>query len=145
MTCPPAEVLAADANLTALAKQLKAAGAGGTLDGLRATIYLALLTGTPATALLPTHPSNSNRTTTGGTANAPDGRPDVGRPRQPRRRPGWQLAGDRCGAGDEPGVAAAASRVTARRRACPASTAPLALAYRRVASWGWAGPVSRGG
>jgi hypothetical protein len=50
---PPAAVLAADANLTALAKQLKAAGGVGTLDTLRAQIYLALLTGAPVSSLLP--------------------------------------------------------------------------------------------
>jgi hypothetical protein len=56
---PPAAVLAADANLTALAKQLKAAGADGTLDTLRAQIYLALLSGTPASSLLPTSASET--------------------------------------------------------------------------------------
>jgi hypothetical protein len=50
---PPAAVLAADSNLTALAKQLKAAGTPGTLDTLRAQVYLALLTGAPVTSLLP--------------------------------------------------------------------------------------------
>ena len=50
---PPATVLAADSNLTALAKQLKAAGTPGTLDMLRAQVYLALLTGAPVTSLLP--------------------------------------------------------------------------------------------
>jgi hypothetical protein len=54
---PPAAVLAADANLTALAKQLKTAGADGTLDTLRAHIYLALLTGAPVSSLLPAGPS----------------------------------------------------------------------------------------
>jgi hypothetical protein len=53
---PPAAVLAADNNLTALAKQLKAAGTPGTLDTLRAQVYLALLTGAPATSLLPANP-----------------------------------------------------------------------------------------
>jgi len=53
---PPAAVLAADNNLTALAKQLKAAGAPGTLDILRAQVYLALLSGAPATSLLPASP-----------------------------------------------------------------------------------------
>jgi len=62
---PPVAVLAADANLTALAKQLKAAGAEGTLDALRAQIYLALLSGTPPAALLPAntgtdHPGDTN-------------------------------------------------------------------------------------
>src|SRR5215469_9048412 len=56
---PPAAVLAADANLTALAKQLKAAGAEGTLDILRAQLYLALLTGAPVSSLLPADPSQS--------------------------------------------------------------------------------------
>jgi hypothetical protein len=56
---PPAQVLAADANLTALAQQLKAAGGEGTLDTLRAKIYLALLTGTPAHSLLPTNPHSA--------------------------------------------------------------------------------------
>jgi hypothetical protein len=56
---PPAQVLAADANLTALAQQLKAAGGEGTLDTLRAQIYLALLTGTPAASLLPTNPHSA--------------------------------------------------------------------------------------
>jgi hypothetical protein len=44
---PPASVLAADKNLSALARQLKRAGATGTLDQLRAQAYLALLTGSP--------------------------------------------------------------------------------------------------
>ena len=56
---PPAAVLAADANLTALAKQLKAAGGAGTLDTLRAKIYLALLTSAPVSSLLPTGPGHS--------------------------------------------------------------------------------------
>lgn len=50
---PPASVLAADQNLSALARQLQAAGAAGTLDHLRAQIYLALLTGVPVNSLLP--------------------------------------------------------------------------------------------
>lgn len=47
---PPAEVLAADQNLTALACQLKAAGVEATMDQLRARAYLALLAGQPVTA-----------------------------------------------------------------------------------------------
>jgi hypothetical protein len=53
---PPAEVLAADTNLTALAKQLRTAGIPGSLDNLRAKIYLALLTGVPVASLLPSGP-----------------------------------------------------------------------------------------
>src|SRR5215471_19679099 len=50
---PPVSVLAADQNLTARATQLKDAGVPGTLDTLRAQVYLALLTGLPVTSLLP--------------------------------------------------------------------------------------------
>src|SRR5690242_2078111 len=50
---PPASVLAADQNLTALARQLKAAGVPGTMDTLRAEAFLALLSGTPIGSLLP--------------------------------------------------------------------------------------------
>jgi len=46
---PPAEVLAADRNLSRLADSLRRAGAGGTMDQLRAQVYLALLTGQPIT------------------------------------------------------------------------------------------------
>src|SRR5215470_3357354 len=48
---PPAEVLAADHNLSALAGSLRRAGVSGTMDQLRAQVYLALLTGQPLTAL----------------------------------------------------------------------------------------------
>jgi len=50
---PPTEVLAADAHLTAWAKRLKAAGLGGSLDQLRAQVYLTLLNGQPPETLLP--------------------------------------------------------------------------------------------
>ena len=50
---PPGSVLAADQNLTALARQLKAAGAAGTMDTLRAEAFLALLTGTSVGSQLP--------------------------------------------------------------------------------------------
>jgi hypothetical protein len=53
---PPAEVLAADHYLTALASQLKGAGVPGTLDNLRAAVYLALLSGAPVSSLLPADP-----------------------------------------------------------------------------------------
>ncbi|HKA96727.1 MAG TPA: DUF222 domain-containing protein [Streptosporangiaceae bacterium] len=48
---PPAEVLAADHNLSALAGSLRRAGVSGTMDQLRAKAYLALLTGQPLAAL----------------------------------------------------------------------------------------------
>jgi hypothetical protein len=65
---PPASVLAADKNLSALARQLKRAGAPGTLDQLRAQVYLALLTGNPVGALIPTNPGTTSDT-------PPDGSP----------------------------------------------------------------------
>ncbi len=49
---PPAEVLAADARLTALARWLQARGAAGTISQLRAAVYTALLNGRPLEALL---------------------------------------------------------------------------------------------
>ena len=48
---PPADVLAADHNLSALAGSLRRAGVCGTMDQLRAKVYLALLTGQPIAAM----------------------------------------------------------------------------------------------
>jgi hypothetical protein len=67
---PPASVLAADRNLSALARQLKGAGAAGTLDQLRAQIYLALLTGTSVSALIPPGPSGPGGAGSPGTSGA---------------------------------------------------------------------------
>ena len=53
---PPAEVLAADKQLTADASALKAAGADGSLQYLRARVYLARLAGQPLHTLLPAPP-----------------------------------------------------------------------------------------
>src|SRR5262249_26555313 len=50
---PPAEVLAADQHLSELARSLRAAGMTGTMDQLRAQVFLALLAGQPVTSLLP--------------------------------------------------------------------------------------------
>ena len=58
---PPAPALAADTNLTTLANDLKAAGVPGTLDTLRASVYLALLAGTPLATLLPAGPAGTTR------------------------------------------------------------------------------------
>jgi hypothetical protein len=55
---PPADVLAADKRISAIARELKTAGAAGSLDVLRAKVYLALLAGQPLDHLLPTtHPT----------------------------------------------------------------------------------------
>jgi len=50
---PPAGVLAADQHLCELARSLRDAGLAGTMDQLRAQVFLALLAGQPVTSLLP--------------------------------------------------------------------------------------------
>jgi Domain of unknown function (DUF222) len=50
---PPAGALAADQHLSELASALRAAGLAGTMDQLRAQVFVALLTGQPVTSLLP--------------------------------------------------------------------------------------------
>jgi len=52
---PPAEVLAADQSIDAAARDLKAAGAEGTLEYLRSAVFLARLSERPLSALLPGH------------------------------------------------------------------------------------------
>jgi Domain of unknown function (DUF222) len=68
---PPAEVIAADKHIDAIARWLKTHGAHGTLAHLRAQAYLALLNGQPIHTLLPT-PTTSDgdaaTTSTGSTA-----------------------------------------------------------------------------
>jgi hypothetical protein len=70
---PPASVLTADHHLTALAEELKAAGADGTLDTLRAHVYLALLSGNPVSSLLP-----AGSATPGESPQSPTPREDFG-------------------------------------------------------------------
>lgn len=53
---PPAGAIAADENLSELARRLKSAGVSGTMDSLRATVYLALLTGQAVSSLFPAQP-----------------------------------------------------------------------------------------
>jgi len=95
---PPAAVLAADANLTALAKQLKTAGADGTLDTLRAHIYLTLLTGAPISSLLPADSSSGDRNdgrdrpASGGRAGRSPGSADIGTPGSASAAPGSSSA-----------------------------------------------------
>ena len=61
----PADVLAADKHLTALAQAMKAAGTGGTMDTLRAHAYLYLLSGHPASDLFPQGPATPAPATAG--------------------------------------------------------------------------------
>jgi hypothetical protein len=50
---PPADVIAADARISAIARALKEAGAPGNLDQLRAAVLTALLTGRDPASLIP--------------------------------------------------------------------------------------------
>ncbi len=50
---PPADVIAADSRLTALAHWLQSRGADGTISQLRAAVYAALLAGRPLDSLVP--------------------------------------------------------------------------------------------
>jgi hypothetical protein len=56
---PPAEVIAADKRIEAIARWLKNNGAEGTLEQLGAQVYLAILNDRPIHTLLPTTPGNS--------------------------------------------------------------------------------------
>ena len=53
---PPADAIAADERISAIARALKDAGAPGTLDQLRAAVFVALLAGRDPETLLPEQP-----------------------------------------------------------------------------------------
>jgi hypothetical protein len=99
---PPASVLAADQNLSALARQLKGAGAPGTLDQLRAQVYLAVLTGTPMSSLIPATPGIAGTSATPGLADPPGTSANPGSPGAPAS-PGVSASP---GAPASPGVSA---------------------------------------
>ncbi len=50
---PPTGALAADQHVSELARALRAAGSAGTMDQLRAQVFMALLSGQPVSTLLP--------------------------------------------------------------------------------------------
>jgi hypothetical protein len=56
---PPAGAVAADQHLSELAGALRAAGLAGTMDQLRAQVFVALLSGQPLASLLPPDPASS--------------------------------------------------------------------------------------
>ncbi len=72
---PPSQALLADKHISALAKSLKAAGMPGTLDQVRAEVFLALLSGQSPQALLAAGLVDSPSTREAGTAgpNGADG------------------------------------------------------------------------
>jgi hypothetical protein len=86
---PPAAVIAADQHISALARGLRAAGLAGNADQLRAQVFLALLSGIPASALLPTSQQRPDSAVSGsGTSADP---PMPGQPAKPGAPdiPGW--------------------------------------------------------
>src|SRR6266496_1795501 len=106
---PPAEVLAADKHVDALARELKKAAVPGTLEQLRARVFLALLTSQPLYTLLP---GNGQDQDPGGGRAGPGGAgAGNGRPRGVNAGPGGsdQAPGPggsgpgAHGAGDRPG------------------------------------------
>ena len=56
---PPADAIAANHRITAIARALQAAGAGGTLDQLRAAVFAALLAGRDPDSLRPARPGTA--------------------------------------------------------------------------------------
>ena len=106
---PPAAVLAADQHIDTAARDLKNAGAEGTLEQLRARVFLALLTSQPLYTLLPGQDDGSPARTT-----AP--------------RPGRRPPPDDDGAGTAPGTGPADG---GRPETAPAQPARTATAERR--------------
>jgi hypothetical protein len=78
---PPAAVIAADQHISTLARGLRAAGLAGTADQLRAQVFLALLSGISAAALLPTGQQQAGLAASGSGTSAEPGLP--GQPRLP--------------------------------------------------------------
>jgi hypothetical protein len=146
---PPAGVLAADNRISAIARELKNAGACGSLDLLRAKVYLALLVGQPLDTLLPAPddiraPASHAPGAPGpGTLTPPAADSTV-----PARPPGPAAAADtpgdvaRIGAGARSGTdIAAGGAAAAGADAGPAVPAPAAVPadvapWPAAATWG---------
>jgi Domain of unknown function (DUF222) len=96
---PPADVLAADHNLSALAGSLRRAGESGTMDQLRAQVYLALLTGQPITAL-----TGRGRWTGGASTEAGPGESGAGEFGRGGSGPGGSGPGATASGGPGPGL-----------------------------------------
>ena len=96
---PPAAVIAADQHISTVARGLRAAGLAGTADQLRAQAFLALLSGTPASSLLPPGQQQPNPA---GSGSGPPAEPGV--PSQPGT-PGNPDVADSPVTGGGPGAA----------------------------------------
>ena len=84
---PPAEALVADQHLSELARALRAAGLTGTVDQLRARVFLTLLSGQPVNTLLPASGPSPGEPGSPGVpaATGPPGPPATGGPVLPDR------------------------------------------------------------
>ena len=131
---PPAEVLAADKNLTALALDLRAGGVQGTLDELRAHAYLHLLTGQ--------HP-----TTLPAAAGTGSARPDSARPDSAAQdsTTGQDTTAGQDNAAGKNATAGAGGHRRPGRRGCPCGRCN---GHHRACwgcwGWGWAGVLRAG-
>jgi len=118
----PAEVIAAEARLTEIARALQAAGAAGGLDQLRAAAYTALLTGRDPGTLIPAQPPPASADAPS-PGQAPGQAPGSG-PGDPAAGPGggpraWPASSAGDGGSDRAGDCGPASGA----RAWPASSA----------------------
>jgi Domain of unknown function (DUF222) len=77
---PPAGALAADQHVSELARALQASGAAGTMDQLRAHVFVALLTGQPVTSLLLSDQAPGLPPSDGSSGSLPAGRINVTMP-----------------------------------------------------------------
>ncbi len=87
---PPADAIAADERITAIARALKDAGAPGTLDQLRAAVFTALLAGRDPDTLLPGQPTDAGSGAAPGHRSEPA--PGAGLGPSPDSRPGGLAA-----------------------------------------------------
>jgi Domain of unknown function (DUF222) len=136
---PPTGALAADQHLTGLAGALRAAGAAGTMDQLRAQVFLALLTGQPVHSLLPPRAASSASPPSG--PGSPDS-PGQFRPGSPSTpggpgAPGNPVtSGGRGGPGVRPDTGASGNAVTSGGRGEPSAPPDTGPAGKPVTSGG---------
>jgi len=127
----PADAIAADRRITAIARALHAAGTPGTLDQLRAAVYTALLAGRdpdtlrpepePGTHAAPGHPPDQSPAGGPGISGAPgpDGHAGTGGPARARHAAG---SGEPAGAGGPGGASGLAALTGSVHLTLPAST-----------------------
>jgi hypothetical protein len=156
---PPADVLAADQRISALARRLKASGQEGTLAQLRAAVYTALLLGRPLADTVPPGPAHGGTTSPASAGQHTAARADTAGhdPAGPARTPSPGTTPADTAGHDPAGPAAALSVNTTRpsaaghdpagpaRTPSPGTTAPDAAGQDRAAPPGVAGLAGLGG